>query len=249
MYGSTRRSQAAFTLVEVLVVAPAVIMLLGVMIFYFMQITGEGLRLRQTNEQTYAINNTLATIENDAFRALSFSSNLSPASPQGRNDNTGSFLGANDLIVQSVATVNNPESLSRKLAYQDVKSPSNCGDSTVISNPYVSAYFVYFVKDETLWRRTIMQKPVSSCETIWQEDSCSPGVTGANCQAEDSKLLENVVSFDLTYYGGEDSATELPDTNIEAGKAVRVSITTEKNIAGKPATASGSLRIVSTNLR
>lgn len=167
-------NQRGFTLIEVLVVAPLVILLIGVTIGYISSLTGEGLKTSQRNIMTYDTQAALENIEQATSGAVQIASktNAPLLANQGPNDSTNAFTShSGRLVLSSAASTGNSFDPSRQTIYMG----SGACD---YSNPLLTYYSVYFLSGTTLYKRTIIStaSPTNFCATPIQKNSCSPTV-------------------------------------------------------------------------
>lgn len=211
-----------FTIVELVVIAPIVILAIGAFIAVAIQMSSEVLASRAQSTLVYNVHDALEKIQTDVQRATAFlaenSVSVTTTTKQGRN-NTG-VTGNNDttsfvnvgpngdtLILALWATTANPRTTSSEISYL-VNSPNPCGVAQTQNDPLVYNV-VYFVRTvggvSSLWKRTLMPSnyATASCNAIslnapavaapWQRPSCAPGyTTGAFCLTEDEKLVDGV---------------------------------------------------------
>ncbi len=266
--------ERGFTLIEMLIIAPLVILLIGSFVVFIVSLTGGGLRSRDQNVMAYDVQNALNTIEDDATFATAFVSQTATtqftegfasyqyfpiATPQGSNDDATNYTtSANGpLLIAAAATTTTPLSTSKQLVYLNTPDSSCSAGTLVTNNPYEVLY-VYFVRDGSLWRRVIMGNTsvYSLCNgPAWQKASCSTDDISSYpsvCGAEDSKLLENISTFSVSYYNsasGTSPVSAYTWAKDDSPKAINVTITASKTIAGQSVSFSGSLRVASVNIR
>lgn len=248
--------QRGFTLVEMLVVAPLIILLLGAMIAYITTLTGDSLKLREEGDMAYNIQAALDSIEADSIKATKFldTSGTLPT-PQGKNNGTAAFTTTDPtpsdraLVMGTIATDKDPINPSRTPIYY-VNQPSPCGPGQE-GNTFLITKAIYFVKDGSLWKRTIVPSyntnsppdDFTVCSTPWQRNSCSVGQTAAQCRTEDSELVKNISAFTVKYYATSTSTTVLPLADAKKAKSIEVSITTSKSVAGDTVSETGAIRV------
>lgn len=252
---ASRPTQRGFTLIEMLIVAPLIILLIAGIIGYITALTGDSLKMKEKNASSYAIQEALSRLEEDASRSTGFLTTTGTVtSPQGKNDTGAAFTYATDstLILQAPATTKSPFNTAREIVYKN--SPNACTNKT--SNDVVYYSTVYFLKDTDLWRRVIIDRDTTGkCDTPWQRPTCTAASAilsdTSPCQAKDEKILSNVTSFSTTYYQGDTALASNPaisdaSTPISAN-SIGVSLTTSQNIANETIETKGSLRITSVN--
>ena len=195
------RLQNGFTLVEMLVVAPIVILTIGAFLTVIISMTGEVLSSRASNSLSYNVQDALNHIEQDVKMSSSFlatnnitlaadttytNSGVNTNEKQGYSDDTTAFTNiagssGTSLILNMVATTTNPISASSSYVYLKNK-PNACASAPGFNVPltYNVVYFTQTVSGTTtLYRRTIMPNSYgdttnTTCNTSWQQPSCSP---------------------------------------------------------------------------
>ena len=261
-----------FTLVEMLIVAPIVILVIGVFVSAIVNMTGEVLSSRGANALTYSVQNALNTIDADVKTSGGYlaKNNIPLSNGQGYDNGTLEFHNANDtsigamLILNSYATTAGPLSSTRSNIYI-TGQPNTCISTLVSQNTKLIMNIVYFVKNDSLWRRVIMPSTYESagCNVPWQKPTCVPGYDSAIytfCKANDTKLVEGISAsgFDVDYYaaGSTSANTTANDSNqtdaarqttMRTTNTVSVTINATKTIAGRDIIQSGTIKSVSAN--
>ena len=269
----TLRKQLGFTLVEMLVIAPIVILAIGAFIATIVSLTGEVMTSRGSNTLSYDVQEALNRIEADVKLSSTFlpenSITFAAGNPQGygANGSTANFSNLNNtssksLILNAFATAANPTSLSAQYIYL-ANQPNDCSDPQLYSkNTPMSINIIYYVLDDTLWRRTVLPSDYTTTSTYcgatapWQRPSCQPGYSHAYCQTNDEKLAEGIAveDFVISYYSSAASATadvvastntdaSVRKTALQSSTTVDVTLTARKNIAGRDIERSGTLRV------
>jgi len=228
-----RTLQRGFTLVEMLVVAPIVILAIGAFLTVIINMTGEVLASRASNTLSYTVQDALNRIEQDVKQSSSFLATntvtLPAANAQGYNDDATAFTNVGgtsntSIILNMVATTGNPISTSSGYVYLKNK-PNACASAQGVNTPF-TYNVVYFTKVDpvtnisNLWRRTVMPTTYTDttntvCALPYQQPSCSPTYMDANtatatyCKTNDIKLVEGVASTDfiVQYFSGESAST------------------------------------------
>jgi len=232
----TRTQSRGFTLVEMLVVAPIVILAIGAFLTVIISMTGEVIASRASNALSYNVQDALNRIEQDVKQSTGFlsttniaavygtaNSPLTAAAKQGYNDSTTDFTNVTTgttgpmLILNMIATTKNPLSTDSTYVYLKDK-PNDCSSSQ--GNIPLTYNVVYFIKGttNTLWRRTILPTNYLNTSTLicsqpWQQPSCSTAImdasSSAHCKAYDVKLVDGVdpKTFAIQYYSGESTNT------------------------------------------
>lgn len=240
-----------FTLVEVLIIAPIVVLVIGGFVGLMMALVGDVLLTRDQNVMAYETQDALDRIEQDTRIGTQFlDSSRALTAPQGKNDGTGAFTSSDSLIMGALATDRNPASPERQLIYY-ADQPAACGSSSISQNRVFINKIIYYVKNGSLWRRVIVptyntdspSNLLTTCGDPWQQNSCSPGYTlTPPCKANDAEVMKNIQSFNVKYYSSPSATTELTDADILTATTIDVTITGTKTTSGKVATTSGTVR-------
>jgi len=249
-----KQSLEGFTLVEMLVIAPIVLLMIGIFLAAMVAIVGDVLITRDRNELIYETQEALDRIEQDTRLSTQFLTTTGTLlSPQGSNSNfagTAAFTNTDHLILSTYATDKNPTDISRVLVYR-ANQPNLCG-STQSLNVILPVQIIYFIKSGSLWRRTILPTYNTNgtvdantvCATPWQRNTCSPGYAASvRCQTNDTQIMENISTLDVKYYANASAATDLGDANAASASTIEVTINGSKTTAGKPVTSNGVMRV------
>lgn len=247
-----------FTLVELLVVAPIVILVIGGFIGAIIAMTGNVLATRSDNQLAYDIQDALDRIESDVRISGGFlpTNNVTISNNQGKGDTSTEFA-YNDpaLILNSYATTSNPASSTRNIVYQNL--PNSCGSGTANQNNPLMFNTVYFLDNSnTLWRRivapsnflanTFCNAMTLSTTSAWQKPSCST-IAGSFCVSKDVRLVDGVTAFTISYYLPSAPGTLLTAPPSVANSGVVVTITAAGSAAGRNFTESRTVRATSPN--
>lgn len=258
---STKRSgnQAGFTLVEVLIIAPVVILAISGFVGLMVVMAADVLVTRDQNNLTYETQDALDLIEQDTRLAAQFlvTSQALP-SPQGSNNNftgTAAFTNtSNTLILGGLTTDKNPTDPARKIIFY-AGQPNPCGNREAYNRPFLSKV-IYFLKDNSLWRRVVLPDYNTNvtvddntvCGTPWQRNSCSPGYsTSTRCQTNDAEIVKDVSSFLVKYYSTPTSTSEVAAGNALAATTIEVTINGAKTTAGRNITNTAAMRATRLN--
>jgi hypothetical protein len=253
-----KTQQPGFTLIEMLVIAPLVLLVIAGLISAMVAMIGDSLIANSRVNTAYGIQDSLSQIEQDTRVSTNFMGTFSYfSSPQGRDGSTAAFSYSSnkDLILTQQATTTSPYNTTRDLVYY-ADQPAACGSGVLSGNRTLATRVIYFLVSnsngtKTLWRRTIVNPwDVNSthdgntvCGTPWQRDSCSQGNTISNtpsstCQSVDQKMVDNVTDFTPTFY---DSWGDVVTDPTQAD-TVSVSITVQQNVSGKTISQTSVIR-------
>jgi hypothetical protein len=253
---SMRHSQTnaakGFTLVEVLVISPIIILFIGAFIALVVGLTGESLQLREKNAATYDVQDALNTMEASVVQTTGFmSSTTGVQSPQGLNNSSAQFTNTNgtdpDTLLLNIPTTNRrPTDPTRSLIYTGTGACNN-------TNPIYTYTAVFFVDTatKTLYKRTILPQQVA-CDLPWQRSSCNANDIAANssiCKVQDEKLLDNVADINITYYADATTTTPLTAAQASSATSVTIDITFTKQSGGGTINYNSSLRATSLNVQ
>ena len=258
-------ARSGFTLIEVLIIAPIILLTIAVFIGVIISLTGEVLVSRTNNSLAYSVQDSLDTIERDVLLSGAFlaTNNVTVAAPQGYNNATQAFVNASAttgamLILNAPATTDAPNRSTRQLIPLS-NLPNPCGSPQINQNQVMTYNIVYFIKDNTLWRRTLLPSNYSTrgCSlTPWQQPTCAIGFTTGMCRTQDTKLIEGITTagFTIQYYPSAQSTTAVAaaantssttaarQTALSTTNSVQITINASQTVAGREATYSGTVR-------
>lgn len=249
------RLPAGFTLVEVLIIAPVVIIAVTGFVMLMVGMVGDVLVTRDQNNLSFETQDSLDRIEQDVRLSTQFlTTTNSLPSPQGSDSNftgTAAFSNAGStLILGGLTTDKNPADSSRQLVYYALQ-PNACGSSQVTYNRVLLSKIVYFINNGSLWRRVILPDYNTNatpddntvCAVPWQRNTCSIGYsTSTRCQTNDSELLRGVGSFSIKYYDSPTGTTDIGNSQALAATTVEVTLNGSKTTAGRALTSTGTMR-------
>lgn len=272
---STPKKNQGFTLVEMLVVAPILILMIGAFIAMVISLTGEALRSRLTDGMTYSIQDALSQIQTDVELSTAFlaENDISLAtSGQGYGDtattnSTVNFnnidTGHNAIILKLVATTENRNSPTAVPVYE-ANAPNTCSNPALyVSNTPMYVNIVYFVENNTLWRRVIMPSNYATgsayCGTTWQRPTCTPSYIAASrtfCKAADTALISapDGIEVSIGYYASPESttlvgaatnsanSTAVRNTSLQGTKTVETALSITQDISGETLQRNGEIR-------
>jgi len=229
------QQQKGFTLIEMLVVAPIVILTIGAFLTVIISMTGEVLASRASNNLSYTVQDALNHIDQDVKMSSGFlATDNIPVSlfgtAQGYNNDTTRFTnigGASgtSLILNMVATDTNPVSTGSSYVYLK-NQPNACAtpQSKTIGNKPFTYNVVYFTKEKatdsySLYRRVLMPTNYTDttntvCTLPWQQPSCLPSYMDSQtgsvfCKTKDIELVSGSSPIDLNiqYFNGQSAST------------------------------------------
>lgn len=236
-----------FTLIEMLVIAPIALLIITGFVAAMVTMIGDVIANHNRNTMTFEVQNAINTLEQDVRLSTDFQSGSGAMlTPQGKDGNTSPFLASNgDLILGEIATDRNPIDPLRQFVYYN--NPFACGDSAqVYKNRLKFTQVIYFVRDGSLWRRTVIDHSDagSLCNPPWQVNSCAPGylASASRCQTNDSEVVKNVDEFVVEYFDSPQSTTPMT-SNFSEATTIRIRLVSKKDPAGREVTVSSSTRV------
>lgn len=259
----------AFTIIEILIIAPIVILVIGIFITVIVNMTGDVLSTRGANVLAFNIQNSLDSIQRDVKLSGAFlaTNNITLTSPQGYGDDTTNFHNADAtngtmLILNSYTTNINPTASNRNIVYAH-DQPNACNSAQISQNDPLMMNTIYFVKSNTLWRRVIAPSFYATvgCSVPWQQPSCAPTASGAFCKTQDIRLVDGIQTggFSVSYYTSIDSTTanttasdsSQTDTArlaaLQTTNTIVITINATNVISGRTINQTGTIRAVSPN--
>ena len=270
----TNSREFGFSLVEMLIVAPIVILMIGIFVSAIVSMTGDVLSTRGSNALAFNVQDALDRIAADVKLSggLLATNNIPLSAPQGYNNDTTNFHNADAtngtmLILNTYATTNNPQNSTQSLLYMSGQ-PYACNSTQIKQNPPVMFNIVYFIKNSTLWRRVIAPANYATVGCVggsvgvpWQQPSCYPGISGTICKTQDQKLVEGVAAsgFSINYYSSPNTTTvnsiagdntksdSIRSAALQTTGTVSVTITATGKVAGRDISQTGTVREISPN--
>jgi hypothetical protein len=260
-----RSSEHGLTLIEMVVVAPLIILLIGTIIVMLSNLTGDSLYTQEKNTSAYNVQSALDDIETSTRLAIKFEPIAVTNPPFGRDGSddlvfyfdaeliSGDLYnngGYDTLILTSAATDLSPYNSNRQLIYD---GPSGSCDSDNDLHWYTLIYFVD-TDSNTLYKRTINQpnaftstEGTSPCATPYQRSSCAAG-SPSPCVVKDEMLLDNVTGMQIQYFSQPGSTTPIPNAVISNAQVASITLTRGTKAGGEDITYSGTLRATRLNI-
>lgn len=243
---------SGFTLAEVLIIAPIVILVIGTFVVFIINITGEVIKTKAAIDTVGDTQNALRYIQSDIRLSTGFADTTGTVTtPQGSGNDaaawTNSGTSSTNLILTRIATTYSPINPNSLIVYTN--SPFNCTVGNREQNTAYTYYSVYFVSGGSLWQRNILKNYptvlTSLCSTPWQLPSCTlANVTAvpAICKVQDTEVATNVSSFTVQYYRADSSGNAVATSTRSDATNVKITLNTSKAAAGKTLTSSDELR-------
>jgi hypothetical protein len=250
-----------FTLIEMLVIAPIVLLAIGGFVALMVSMVGDILATRDYNNTTYNTQDALNRIEQDVRLSSQFLTTTGTTSPQQGSDNnfsgTAPFIisDTNNMLLLSLpATDKNPVDATRQIINY-ANQPNPC-DTTQTANKIFIFKVAYFIKNGSLWRRTILPPYDTNatpdnntvCTPPWQQNSCSVGyINDGHCQTNDVELVKNVQSLTVQYFADPTSTVNVFAAGAATATTLSAAISTASTTAGRTINTSQSVRATKLN--
>ncbi len=247
------KREEGFTLVELGVVVPMLIATVLTLIATLFFALGMGIKSKVEVESSTDISIALNTIENDVLYTTSFLTTIDngvfdPYKPNPTWEYKGSGPTRRNLILRTYATHGHPEDPDRSPVFIN---QYGCAANLLYYNISATYNVVYFVKNNNLYRRKLMDPSLIVCNTPNQKLSCPSledlGTASRSymCKANDELLVRGVEEFSVDYYDSAgDSAPNASYTHedgVLTSSAIKVKIKTKRKGYNTDVTASSSL--------
>lgn len=286
----TSSREVGFTLVELLIAITLSTIVITVFVSALMTTVKTVAIQKTELELSQEAQLALDTIERDARIALAFDTtpvfatftdSYGPTNTDNTWSGTWSYKGTDAnhraLILRESATTTNPLSTARKLAYAQgnitnpyaelnpslnctLHNPTTAPTGALMYNPPLPYYLIYFVRDNTLYRRVLTDTTTPLCNSQYQNQSCpatdlSPH---ANCRANDERIVDNVSRFTVDYnsisYLNGTATVNTPDvysstdpTILSEVSSIYITLQLQKDAHGSPRSSTLSLRVSRVN--
>lgn len=257
-----------FTLIEMLIVIPFVLLVIAGLVVAITAVTGESLGTRAQTETAYETQDALNRIEASVLRTTSFPTRVTVLPPQGvlagdTKIDMVSNTNSDVLLLTMPATDRNPLDQDREILYKTGGTLNPCGDPAVTANPVYPVTYAYFLQEGYLVERVITNtndstytqnkgctRSSASAVDTWQRGSCSQNASGTACKTTDSVLASNVSVFKVAYLQKDgNSVSPLPVApNPINATGVSIQLTSSKQSGSKEVNIQMSLNAQSANM-
>lgn len=209
-------NEKGFTLIEVLVIAPVLMLVVMITMSFlfsqFGQLTQQGALLNlKTEAQTATF-----SMQDDLTYASSFLNTMNPNLEDNYAPNGGWTANSSPqktLIVSSVALTKNRRHADRSPVYINTLGCSP--DDVKEQNEELQNNIIYFVNGTNLYKRTITAPAsMSTCGTSYQTQTCPEANSGSNCKA-DRLITDKLESIQYTYYDENNNVVTDPQLAVK----------------------------------
>lgn len=214
------KSSDGFTLVEVLVIAPIMILTIIVLMSFLFnqygQLTQEGAQLRLTTDAQLI---TL-TMQDDVFFASAFANELNsnlvdPYAPSGGWTYTTT---PPTIIISAPAMTANHRDPDRQPVYINTEG---CDPDVISQNGVLDNNIIYFAEGTNLYRRIVSApSTMATCGVSFLKQTC-PTTNATDTCPEDTLLTDKLSEFSVQYYDYDNTEVTIP----EQAQRVKVSVT------------------------
>ncbi len=205
------QSSRGFTLVEMLVVAPILMLTIVLTISYLFNQYGQ--LTKQSSEvnlrveaQTISFN-----MQDDIFFASAFVKNINPNLVDSNEPSGGWSYNTTPqtLIISTAALTTNKKDQARSPVYINTLGCSP--DATKEQNTILQNNIIYFVNGTNLYKRTLTAPAsMATCGTSYQKQTCPKAKSSTSCP-EDVLLTDKLDTFSVTYYDRNNNQTSNPE--------------------------------------
>ncbi len=254
MQRMSTNKQQGFTLIEVAVVAPimilvaiSIIAILIILVSSTVQPNARSLIMQQEEKALDVIesdiNNSYAYISSTS--SYGFLSTL-PANfaDSASSDYSSPPSGTTVIALKTFNQIIDSTDSSRTKVLPAFKDTASCSNTTDLSASNIAPIVVvYYVKNNTLYRRTLVDTTnPSTCGTKLARQSCL-----TSCAAEDTALVQvdALRTFSVVYYTG--ITNDIVTTDPTAARSAKVTITAASDAGGDSVEYTSSLRAARLN--
>lgn len=246
--------QRGFTLIEVAIVAPIMILVAISIVAILIVLVSSTVRpnaqslIMQQEEKAFEsiesdINNSYVYISSTS--SYGFLSSLpSNFTDTAASDYSSPPSGTTVIRLQTFNQIIDSNDSSKTKVLPAFKDTGSCSNITDLSSSNIAPIVViYYVRDNTLYRRTLVDNTnPSTCGTKLAKQSCL-----SSCAAEDSALVrvDSLKTFSIEYYTGITNDTVTTDPTL--AKSAKVTITAASDAGGDSVEYTSSLRAARLN--
>lgn len=236
-------NQSGFTLVEVAIIVPIMIIIavsiLAMLITLVTSTMIPNARGIIMQDQQKAFDN----IESD----INSSTRLLSTLPSGFTDSASTDYasppsGTTVLRIETFNQITNPNDTTGTKTIPAFMGSAPCTNTTVLTKENIAPIvIVYFVRDNSLYRRTLVDNTLATCGTKLAKQTCS------TCSSKDLQLLRasSVTKFEVIYYSSAQNDTITTDPT--QAKSARITITATLDTVGQTVEYTATIRIVRLN--
>lgn len=238
------RNQSGFTLVEVAIMAPIMILvvlgILTILIALVSSTTLPNARGVIMQDQQKAFDNIESDINNSTSLLSTPPTNFTDSAS---NDYASPPANTTVLIIQMFNQIANPNDTTGTKSIPAFEGSSPCTNATSLEkNNIAPIVIIYFVKDNSLYRRTLVDNSPATCGAKLAKQTCL-----SSCSSKDLQLVNSssVTNFGVIYYS--DAQNDIVTADPTLAKSAKITITATLDAAGQTATYTAKIRVVRLN--
>lgn len=224
--------QRGFTLVELAVVAPLMIVIAMAIVSILILLVSATVGPNAQSSLMQQSEKALDIIEGDINNSTAFVSSSLPANFSDSHSSDYASPPANTTVmrVHGFDQILNPSESSGTKVIPAFKDSVNCNNVTNLnSTNIVQIVALYYVNNNTLYRRTLVDgSNPSACGTKLAKTSCLSG-----CSSKDLELLraDQITKFELVYYTTITGSVVTTDPT--QAKSAQITISSELDAGGE----------------
>lgn len=242
--------EKGFTLVEVVVVLPMMLITLAAIGALLMNVYVSLSEKTGRLEMELEGQSTLFAMRDDLFYATRFAG-TNQSDTTDAFEPTGGWNAIRDkaLIVYEASYTKNRQSVDRKLIRKD-NSPKPCSSIDVDQNNYSINTIIYFQQGSNLYRRVLIPDQANNCDITYRQQTCPAANVPTSCSVADTLIAQNVKTYDITYYEKSSTDKVISSSTLESdpNRFIRVAraeinLTLEKLINAEPVQTKAKINI------
>lgn len=235
----TYSKSSGFTLVELLVISPIILVTLMTALTFLFNQYGHLVKQNGQLDLQLEAQNILFGLQDDLWYANAFTSDLNSNLIDTYQPGGGWTYNTTPqtLIISTPALTKNHRDPNRQPVYINESSctpPDGNGENSALYNNVV-----YFVSGTNFYKRNITAPSnLALCGTSYIKQNCPAGHTSSSCPL-DITLSSHLNALSIVYYDTNNTTTTTP----EAAESVRVSMNLKDKAFGEDISASSSIRL------
>ena len=205
-----KSSQAGFTLIEILIVSPimmvTIIITMSLLFSQYGQLTQQGAQVNLNVEAQ----NIVFSMQDDIFFANSFNQSKNDNLVDAHQPSGGWQYNSNPptFIISTPALTANRRSADRQVVYVNTEG---CDASVLEENSVLYNNIIYFRSGNTLYKRVLgTPSGMSTCGTNYMKQTCPAASASSTCPA-DRILTDKLDTITYTYYDTNNSVVTDPE--------------------------------------
>ena len=242
-----RKKDGGYTLVELLVVMPIMVLSVAVLATYLITLYGRLLEQNGRLELNITAQQALFNTRDDLFFANRFAGTKQTDTTDVNQPSGGwNAITHNALIIWENAYTANRQTASRQLVYKN-NEPYACASPSITDNQYSTNTVILFLSSNKLYRRVLVPDQTANCATTFRLQSCPEASATVSCPA-DTVIAEDVSSFTMVYYDRDNlvipsgDLTSNPASFIQVQRA-EITLALQKTINGELVNATSKISI------